>query len=353
MYTLTENFRLRGSGTPEDTAALAEWAAYLSRLGEGDTTPAPLRAGGPDVQVCARTEERADASRHEAWAGLHTTTVEVAPVRTRTPIASASATAAPCAARQMLLQEPGAVERFVYHGLETRVAAVTNPEAMAKIRTTAAAAARNAAHEGATTADAVADVDLAGEEAASAAETAEIDAVARYFLQRSLLAPKLKTVYSLNNYMTTRFPGEGIEALSTDTLLDAEELGMEDGLDGVPQAATNRAVESHRAAVPEEYLNQLTPSGVGPHRLYLKIGMPLICIRNLPDSGLANGTRCILKAADLGAGLLTVQFLEPDGGLRTAFLPRLPTIPRDFDGVDWKRVRQSCHTHGTHHTTPV
>ena len=107
--------------------------------------------------------------------------------------------------------------------------------------------------------------------------------------------------------MTTRFPGEGIEALSTDTLLDAEELGMEDGLDGVPQAATNRAVESHRAAVPEEYLNQLTPSGVGPHRLYLKIGMPLICIRNLPDSGLANGTRCILKAADLGAGLLTVQ----------------------------------------------
>jgi len=335
VHTLTENFRLRGSGTSEDTAALAEWAEYLSKLGDGDTSTGPLRKDGPDVQVCAPITAPADATRTEGWAGLHTTTVEVSPVMPTAPSASADGHPTPCAAQQMLLPEAGAVERFVYQGLEKKVAAVTNPKAMAKIRSAAYDATLGAAA-------ATADAKQAATDAANSAERAEIDGVARYFLQRSLLAPKLKTVYALNNYMTTKFPGKGIEALSTDTLLDAEELGLEEALDGRPQAATTRDVESHRAAVPEEYLNQLTPSGVGPHRLYLKIGMPLICIRNLPDSGLANGTRCILKAANLAAGLLTVQFLEPGGELRTAFLTRLPTIPRDYDGVDWKRVRRAC-----------
>ena len=45
-----------------------------------------------------------------------------------------------------------------------------------------------------------------------------------------------------------------------------------------------------------EHLNAQTPNGSPPHRLDIKIGMPLILLRNMAD-GLMNGTRMILQEA--------------------------------------------------------
>ena len=43
---------------------------------------------------------------------------------------------------------------------------------------------------------------------------------------------------------------------------------------------------------PTEFLNSLVLSGMAPHRLLLKVGCPLILVRNLqPAQGLCNGTR--------------------------------------------------------------
>jgi hypothetical protein len=47
--------------------------------------------------------------------------------------------------------------------------------------------------------------------------------------------------------------------------------------------------------LPEEFLNTLTPQGLPPHKLSLKVGCPILLLRNLYKSmGLANGTRLIV-----------------------------------------------------------
>ena len=54
--------------------------------------------------------------------------------------------------------------------------------------------------------------------------------------------------------------------------------------------------ESDAASYPVEFLNSLNPPGLPPHRLCLRVGMPIMLLRNLNGSkGQANGTRLIVK----------------------------------------------------------
>ena len=47
---------------------------------------------------------------------------------------------------------------------------------------------------------------------------------------------------------------------------------------------------------PPEYLNTLTPNGLPPHMLKLKINCPIILLRNIdPTNGLCNGTRLVVR----------------------------------------------------------
>ena len=47
---------------------------------------------------------------------------------------------------------------------------------------------------------------------------------------------------------------------------------------------------------PTEYLNTINASGLPPHKLTIKIGSPLILLRNINlKQGLCNGTRLVLK----------------------------------------------------------
>ena len=52
------------------------------------------------------------------------------------------------------------------------------------------------------------------------------------------------------------------------------------------------AESDQRTLYPQEYLNSLNLSGLPPHKLNLKIGIPIMLLRNVdPQRGHCNGTR--------------------------------------------------------------
>ena len=55
------------------------------------------------------------------------------------------------------------------------------------------------------------------------------------------------------------------------------------------------AVDDPHNYYPSEFLNTLTPNGLPPHVLKLKVGCPIILLRNIdPANGLCNGTRLVV-----------------------------------------------------------
>lgn len=55
--------------------------------------------------------------------------------------------------------------------------------------------------------------------------------------------------------------------------------------------------EDNAAMYPEEMLNTMAPNGLPAHNLTLKLGAPIMLLRNLNSHvGLANGTRLVCRA---------------------------------------------------------
>ncbi|XP_022681839.1 uncharacterized protein LOC111257073 [Setaria italica] len=56
------------------------------------------------------------------------------------------------------------------------------------------------------------------------------------------------------------------------------------------------AIDDPHNYYPSEFLNTLTPNGLPPHLLKLKISCPVILLRNIdPANGLCNGTRLVVR----------------------------------------------------------
>ncbi|GBM72301.1 ATP-dependent DNA helicase pif1 [Araneus ventricosus] len=74
---------------------------------------------------------------------------------------------------------------------------------------------------------------------------------------------------------------------------------------------------------PEEFLNSLTPTGLPPYELKLKIGCIVMLLRNLaPSKGLCNGTRLIITK--LQQNIIQAKSID---GTETFLIPRIPLIP--------------------------
>jgi hypothetical protein len=81
---------------------------------------------------------------------------------------------------------------------------------------------------------------------------------------------------------------------------------------------------------PEEFLNTLTPNGLPPHVLKLKIGCPVILLRNIDHANrLCNGTRLIIRGFQKNT-IDTEIVLGQHAGKRV-FLPHIPLCPSDDD----------------------
>ena len=133
----------------------------------------------------------------------------------------------------------------------------------------------------------------------------------KYFVARwAILTPTNENVDKLNEMIMERFPGEGKIVLSADTVAE-EEL---------------------QNTYPTDFLNSITLPGMPPHLMTLKVGAPVILLRNLragPGNGLRNGTRLIILK--LGEKVLEVDIASGVSKGKCVLIPGITIAPSDTE----------------------
>jgi len=82
---------------------------------------------------------------------------------------------------------------------------------------------------------------------------------------------------------------------------------------------------------PVEYLNTLTANNFPAHKLHLKVGVPIMLLRNLNQSlGLCNGTRLIVT--NLGDNIIEVIIITGTHTGQKTYIPRINLTTR---GCRW------------------
>ncbi|CAN1125403.1 ATP-dependent DNA helicase PIF1 [Linum perenne] len=125
-----------------------------------------------------------------------------------------------------------------------------------------------------------------------------------YFADRAILAPLHEIMSSINDHMLTEFLGEETCYYSSDTIQsDGEQLDMLE------------------AEFPTQFLNSMKIGNFPSHELKLKVGAPIILLRNIDQStGFCNGTRLIIKR--LGSRSVEVEVLTGSHAGDRVYLPR-------------------------------
>ncbi|KAI3859314.1 hypothetical protein MKW98_007695 [Papaver atlanticum] len=124
-----------------------------------------------------------------------------------------------------------------------------------------------------------------------------------YLAERSILTPKNECVHSINSHVLASIPEH--------TYLSADSIGPESS-------------EYHSSIVfyDKEFLNKHEESGIANHKLTLKLGVPIMLLRNLDQvEGLCNGTRLIVT--QLGETVIEAEILTGPGVGNTVFIPRI------------------------------
>ncbi|XP_019164611.1 PREDICTED: uncharacterized protein LOC109160822 [Ipomoea nil] len=133
----------------------------------------------------------------------------------------------------------------------------------------------------------------------------------RQLEDRAILAPTLDVVDEVNEYMN------GINQAASRTYLSC---------DSVCKAEANFDMQSQVHTT--EFLNSLRCSGVPNHSLTLKIGTPVMLLRNLDHSmGLCNGTRLIVT--QLGNHVIEGKIIAGNNAGTKVLIPRLSLTPSD------------------------
>ena len=126
-----------------------------------------------------------------------------------------------------------------------------------------------------------------------------------YLKTRAILCPKNDTVEEINTYIVSLLPGEIKQYLSCDKVLKAPD-----------------SHESYDILYPIELLNSLNGSNFPTHELNLKVGIPIILLRNLNQSiGLCNGTRLIVTS--LGDMVIQATIMSGSFAGHSVLIPRI------------------------------
>jgi hypothetical protein len=124
-----------------------------------------------------------------------------------------------------------------------------------------------------------------------------------YLRECAILAPRNKEVSLINAMVLSYLPSVQVDFLSADSVEDTEVANT----------------------YPSEFLNTLEVNGMPSHKLPLKIGAPVMMLRNLdPSTGLCNGTCLIVQRFTMR--VIEAEIITSKGAGNVAFIPHIKFI---------------------------
>lgn len=136
-----------------------------------------------------------------------------------------------------------------------------------------------------------------------------------YFLHRTILSPRNQDVEDINSSILNLMSGQITKFASANSIMNTSEneLNFQDNI------------------LPDEFLQSITASGLPPGVLSLKIGCPIILLRNLsPKDGLCNGTRGVIER--ISHRVLEIRIIGGSHNNELAFIPRITLTPSNLQG---------------------
>ena len=126
------------------------------------------------------------------------------------------------------------------------------------------------------------------------------------------MAPRNDSIDDLNKKILDLFPDEQHIFLSADSAIDDSGQTIDD--------------------LPVEYLNRITLANFPLHQTILKVGIPVLLLRNLdPASGLCNGTRLLITR--LGQRVIEGKILTGSCAGNIVFIPRIALTTNRTSGL--------------------
>ena len=135
-----------------------------------------------------------------------------------------------------------------------------------------------------------------------------------WLAERAIAAPRNDAVSQINDTMLRLIPETKKVYLAIDTTIE-------------PDDALN---------YPTEVLNSLNPSGLPAYTLALKVGAPIMLLRNIDAPKLCNGTK--LTVTRLCPNFIEATICTGQYAGESVFIPRIPLIPSDST-VPFKRLQ--------------
>ncbi|RZB42938.1 ATP-dependent DNA helicase PIF1 [Glycine soja] len=125
----------------------------------------------------------------------------------------------------------------------------------------------------------------------------------------AILASTNETVEEVNDYILSLIQGEQMEYLSSDYIEKSENIDS-----------------WHFQSITTEFLNSLNTSGLPNHRIKLKIGSPIMLLRNLDQmQGLCNGTRLVITR--LVKHVIATEIISGKNLGDNVYIPRMSMSP--------------------------
>ncbi|PIA53549.1 hypothetical protein AQUCO_00900258v1 [Aquilegia coerulea] len=130
-----------------------------------------------------------------------------------------------------------------------------------------------------------------------------------YLQERSILSARNDDVATLNELAINHFPGELHEYLAADKAIEDDQ-----------------PIENRGNSISNENMQALDPPSLPPFKLQLKVGCPIMLLRNLqPRDGLCNGTR--LMVIQFATRVIEAKILNGSHAGNYVFIPHITLQP--------------------------